>query len=52
MAYFTELLGHIARFLKDLADRFLELFGFIDDTTDDLVDAEATRQAAEGTTAG
>jgi hypothetical protein len=49
MKNFNELMNHIARFLKDLLDRFLSILGFIDDTKNNLDAAsEAQSNAAAG----
>lgn len=42
------LLNHIARFLKDLLDRFLSVLGFIDDTKNNLDDASKAQSEAAG----
>lgn len=43
MAYFSELMDHIAKFLKAMLDRFLEVLGLIDLTTQALEDASETQ---------
>jgi len=36
MDNFAQLMNHIARFLKGLLDRFLQVIGFVDSTKNDL----------------
>ena len=49
MANFTELMNHIARFLKDMLERFLSILGFIDETKNNLDSASElqSEKAAE-----
>lgn len=46
MANFAELMNHIARFLKDMLDRFLSILGFIDETKNNLDGASVAQSEA------
>lgn len=42
----SSLLNHIARFLKDMLDRFLSILGFIDSTKNELDEAASKKEEA------
>ena len=48
----NELMNHIARFLKELLDKFLSVLGFIDTTKNELDKAADVKESAAGNTAG
>jgi hypothetical protein len=51
MANLDLLLNHIARFLKEMLDRFLSVLGFIDETKNNLDDAADAKESALATEA-
>lgn len=46
MDNFAELMNHIARFLKDMLDRFLSILSFIDETKINLDGASVAQSEA------